>query len=126
MAATDSLEPILIVLWIYSTSTRNFWAPIESPNDDQVQLQDGLKSIDKAQLSRARSLCITTVVLNTWGFVASVLSPFLKLVNLHIVVNHYHLVKCIPSSRYSGILCLENILRRSSVPISSLQKAMLI
>ncbi|CCD55174.1 hypothetical protein BofuT4_P159950.1 [Botrytis cinerea T4] len=70
MAATDSLEPILIVLWIYSTSTRNFWAPIESPNVDQVQLQDGLKSIDKAQLSRARNLCITTVVLNAWGFVA--------------------------------------------------------
>lgn len=58
--------------------------------------------MDRSQLSRVRSLCITAVGLNTRGFLTPILSHFLKL------VNHYHLVKCIPSSRCGGILCLEN------------------
>ncbi|TGO16261.1 hypothetical protein BTUL_0030g00480 [Botrytis tulipae] len=89
-------------------NAKTFETPLEDPVDYQTQFENGLKSMDRAQLARVQNLCITSEGLNRRGLLASILSHFPRLVNLHIVVNHYHLTKCYPSSRTcNGIFCLE-------------------
>ncbi|TGO52665.1 hypothetical protein BCON_0137g00280 [Botryotinia convoluta] len=89
-------------------NAKTFETPLENPNDDRVQFQDGLKSMDRTQLARVQHLCITSGGLNRRGFLASIISHFPRLANLHIVVNHYHLDKCYPTFRTcNGMLCLE-------------------
>ncbi|KAF7908705.1 uncharacterized protein EAF01_004460 [Botrytis porri] len=64
--------------------------------------------MDRAQLARVQNLCITSEGFNRRDFLTSFLSHFPELVSLHIVVKHYHLAICSPSSRAcNGVLCLE-------------------
>ncbi|TGO60181.1 hypothetical protein BOTNAR_0149g00040 [Botryotinia narcissicola] len=93
---------------ILCLNAKTFETPLEDPVDYQTQFQNGLKSMNRAQLARVQNLCITSEDLNRRDFLASITSHFPRLVNLHSVVNHYHLIKCYPSSRTcNGIFCLE-------------------
>ncbi|KAF5876965.1 uncharacterized protein Bfra_001323 [Botrytis fragariae] len=98
----------MVALDILYLNAKTFEAPLEDPGDCRVQFQDGLKSMDRIQLSRVQNLCIASGGLNRRGFLASILSHFPRLINLHIVINHHHLGKCYPTIRTcNGMLCLE-------------------